>query len=166
MQWVNSGYKETQEAFNSQPHTGCIIGLLDKGSLCLSVCLSTRHAAWGILSGHRAFQRQEKEAERKTTMVGNKHQRLLKVEYNKVTQLVEWASSFNQIRSVSFYKKDKIELCQILPQRFGQLNCLFHFLIKYELENVSLVSFSSHHTPRRLTKVKMRCFYTLMTVIL
>lgn len=99
-------------------------------------------------------------------MVGNKHQRLLKVEYNKVTQLVEGASSFNQIRSVSFYKKDKIELCQILPERFGQLNCLFHFLIKYELENVSLVSFSSHHTPRRLTKVKMRCFYTLMTVII
>lgn len=47
MQWVNLGHKETQEAFNSQPHTSCIIGLLDKGS---SVCLSLRHVAWGILS--------------------------------------------------------------------------------------------------------------------
>lgn len=99
-------------------------------------------------------------------MVGNKHQRLLKVEYNKETQLVEWASSFNQIRSVFSYKKDKIELLQILPQYFGQLNCLFHFLIKSELENVSLVSFSSHYSLRRLTKVKMWCFYTLMTVII
>lgn len=26
MQWVNSGHKETQEAFNSRPHTACIIG--------------------------------------------------------------------------------------------------------------------------------------------
>lgn len=99
-------------------------------------------------------------------MVGNKHQRLLKVEFNKVTQLVKWASSSNQIRSVSFYKKDKIELLQILPQLFGQLNCLFHFLIESQLENVSLVSLSSHHTLRRLTKVKMWRFYTLMTVII
>lgn len=60
MQWVNSGHKETQEAFNSQPHTDCIIALLDKGSL---VCLSKRHVEWGMHLERWAFQRQEKEAE-------------------------------------------------------------------------------------------------------